>query len=134
MAAISKKDLMDLATFIESSLKEEFANQHLSGNLVNTIEVEEGEDSVKVSIPARAYNMYQYQRNRVIIPNGRGSYASRLDTEGSEFFVYTNKGRFFVKPHNHIGYVDKVINDSINAWIASLSGRYEKKSMTDTGE
>lgn len=130
---LSKKELRELMVFIEINLRKEFAKQHLSGNLINTLEFDETEDAVTLTIPARIYNFYQFQKNGVVIPRGNGSYASKLDRTGSEFVYYPPEGgRKFIKPHNHVGYVDKIINDAINQWLAEKANEYERISITDT--
>lgn len=122
----SKKEaiLTSLSNIIIKNLQEEFSRKKLSGNLINTIQIEISSDGVSIHIPAKTYNMLRYQTEGVVIHDGRGSYASRLDTTGSEFYVYPNaqrKGAKLIKPHNHIGFVDKVINKSIREWRSTLS-------------
>lgn len=135
MAKVSKEDLRKLAMLFENNIKEEFATKHLSGNLMNSIEVIEGEDYFQIVIPAKIYNFYQFQKTGVVIPRGMGSYASKLDTQGSEFVLYPDKGgRIFKKPHNHIGYVDRIVEDSLDSWLTTLSSKYEEISRTDTGD
>lgn len=135
MARIKKEDLRKLAMMFEANIKEEFSSQHLSGNLVNSIEVIEGEDYFQIIIPARIYNFYRFSKSGVIVPRGTGSYASKLDTQGSEFVLYPEKGgRIFKKPHNHIGYVNKVVDKSLDDWLITISSKFEEKSRTDTGD
>lgn len=133
MDKISKEELEDLAYCIKNALREEFADKHLSGNLLNTIKIEVvGDDKVNVIIPAEVYNFYRFFKDRVIIPRGGGSYASRLDKEGSSFVVYHKGGRSFVKPHNHIGYVDRVINEALDQWLLNHKEKFEMKSRRET--
>lgn len=122
------KELEDLARIIQEKLKEEFADKHLSGNLINTIKIENNVDEIKIHIPAQTYNMLKYQQEGVIIHTGHGSYASKLDTVGSEFYIYhknTRKGSFKIKPHNHIGYIDRVINKAIKEWRQGKDAKVE---------
>lgn len=135
MPKLSKEDLRRLAMLIEQKIREEFDGKHLSGNILNTLEIIEGEDSFQIVIPARIYNFYEFSKRGVVVPRGSGSYASRLDTKGSEFVLYPKEGgRIFKKPHNHIGYIGKVVDDSLDDWLVELSSKYEEKSRTDTRE
>ena len=130
---LSNEDLEELASVIVEKIKEEFAIKKMSGNLVRTIQVVASEDKVEIIIPANTYSMLQYQTRGVIVPTWHGSYASKLDLEGSEFFIYpygTRKGSFKVYPRNHIGFVDKVINEGVNEWLAR-KGKYTKGKVTE---
>jgi len=135
MPRISDDDLKRLAAIIERKIMEEFGDRHLSGNLMSTLEVTYGAGTVAISIPAEVYNFYEFFKTGAIVPRGKGSYASSLDIRGSEYVVYDDKGkRTFKRPRNHVGYVNRIINDSIAEWTASMSDRYEQISKTDTGE
>lgn len=128
--AFSKEELKLLAIIINQHLQVEFYDKFLSGNLKNTIEIEDLGKEIRVHIPAEKYNMLQYQTKGVVIHNGRGSYASQLDEEGSSFMVYplgTKKGSYKVSPRNHIGYIDKVIDESIREWRDRIKTKTEIK-------
>lgn len=119
-----KVDIDKLAELIIQKLNEEFAIKHLSKNLINTVSVVNEGDKIIINIPAQTYNMLEYFRHKVVIHTSNGSYASRLDEEGSSFFVYpgdTRKGSFRVNPRNHIGYINRVIDQAIAEWSAMLS-------------
>ena len=127
--AVGKKELESLARLIVAKLTEEFTNKHLSGNLLKTIKVENFGDEIKILIPAKTYNMLLYQRVGVVVHTSNGSYASKLDEVGSEFYVYsgkTRKGAKKVAPHNHIGYIDRIINSAITEW-SGMVGRDKVK-------
>ena len=67
--------------------------------------------------------MLLYQEKGVVVHTSHGSYASKLDEEGSSFMVYPNgerKGSYRVNPRNHKGYIDKVITASIKEWEAII--------------
>ena len=120
---VGEKELEKLANLIVQKLKEEFSIKHLSRNLINTIQVENIGDEIKIYIPAKTYNMLLYQTQGVIVHTSNGSYASRLDETGSEFYTYpqgTRKGAKRIAPHNHKGYIDRVINQAINEWASSV--------------
>ena len=119
---LSEREIEKLAEIIAEKLKIEFQDKHLSGNLANTIQlVKVGKDIIQVQIPAETYKMYQWFAKRVVIHDGKGSYASELDENGSAFMVYTKKKRFLKKPGNHKGYVDKVIDEAVAEWMENLT-------------
>ena len=120
---VGEKELQLLAELIVRKLHEEFRIKHLSRNLVNTIQVENYGDEIKINIPAKTYNMLLYQTKGVVVHTSNGSYASRLDKEGSKFFLYQNgmrKGAKLLKPGNHKGYIEKVINEAILEWSSTV--------------
>ena len=126
---VGEKELEKLANAIVRKLKEEFSIKHLSKNLVNTIKIENLGDQIKIYIPAQTYNMLLYQTQGVVVHTSNGSYASRLDETGSEFYTYpqgTRKGAKRIAPHNHKNYIDKVINEAISEWM-SIVGRNNVK-------
>ena len=117
---ISQSALEELAQIIVKKLQEEFAVKRMSGNLIKTIQVEEQEGDIKIIIPAKTYNMFLYQTEGVVVHTSNGSYASKLDIEGSSFMVYpygTRKGSYRVNPGNHKGYIDKIIQESLAEWV-----------------
>ena len=117
--------LSGLCNIILRNLQEEFREKKLSGNLINTVKVEISSGEIKINIPAKTYDMLLYQAKGVVVHDGRGSYASKLDTTGSEFYVYPTmqkRGSFLIKPHNHVGYIERIINKSIKEWRATLNG------------
>lgn len=122
--AITDEQITMLALIIVKNIKEEFMIQKMSGNLANTIEVYEDGEGLHVSIPAQTYNMLKYQKEKVLIHTSHGSYASKLDEEGSSFFVYDEETgkRKKISPGNHKGFIEKVILDSINEWKGTLRG------------
>ena len=122
--ALTEEQKVMLALIIVKNIKEEFMIKKMSGNLANTIEVYEAGDGLHISIPAQTYNMLKYQKEKVLVHTSNGSYASRLDEEGSEFYVLDKETgkRHKIKPGNHKGFIDKVIADSINEWLGTLQG------------
>ena len=126
---MGEKELELLANIIVANIKEEFEIKHLSKNLVNTISVEMLGDEIKIHIPAQTYNMLLYQHKGVVVHTSHGSYASKLDEEGSSFMIYPNdtrSGSFRTSPRNHKGYIDKVINQAIQEWKGMISGKVKK--------
>lgn len=113
----------ELGLCIYKALKKEFGEKHLSGNLLNTIEIISTTDGdYVIRIPAQTYNMLLYQEKGVVIHTNHGSYAKKLDKEGSSFMVYPNgqrKGSYRVSPRNHKGFVNKIINEAIQEWLSS---------------
>lgn len=127
MSTIEKKDLDRLAALIVENIKADFATKRLSGNLVNTIKVYNSEYGIKIEIPAPVYNMYRFFKDGVVIPSARGgSYASELNDKGSSFMYYSESGKRELKtPRNHIGYVDRAINNALSTWLEGLKGKYD---------
>ena len=120
---VGKKELEALAATIVNKLKEEFSVKHLSGNLLNTIKIENFGDEIKIYIPAKTYNMLLFQTKGVVVHTTNGSYASKLDEDGSKFYTYPNgarKGAKIAQPGNHKGYVDSIINKAISEWSSML--------------
>jgi hypothetical protein len=106
-----------------SKLQDEFQEKHLSGNLIRTVDVIIDEDNIRIEIPAPTYNMLKYQKEGVVVHTNHGSYASKLDIEGSSFMIYPNdsrKGSFRIHPGNHQGFVDKVLKSAIQEWLGQL--------------
>lgn len=121
---IGEEELRKLAEIIVNNLKKEFEIKHLSGNLINTIKIENMIDEIRIHIPAKTYNMLLYKQKGVVVHTSHGSYASKLDKEGSSFMVYPNgtrAGSHRETPGNHKGYIDKVINKSILEWERTIT-------------
>lgn len=133
MPKLTQKDLRDFAFAIKNNIDQEFSNKYLTHNLVDTVQIVEGQDNIQVTIPAKIYNFYQYfKHGGVIIYRGGGSYASQLDRYGSEFVYYPETGgRVFIKPHNHIGYVDRVIDNSIVEWSSKILKKFNEMNITE---
>ena len=127
--AVSHTQFEALALIILRKLQEEFAVKHLSKNLINTVMIEVIGDEIKIHIPAQTYNMLEYKRTGAVVHTSHGSYASKLDEEGSSFMTYPNdtrKGSFKTKPGNHKGYINKIINSAIREWNSTLNGKIMK--------
>lgn len=99
------KDLnKDLAYKIAEELQNEFAEIHLSGNLLNSIVVKSTENGAVVEIPAQMYDLDLYFETGQIVHNqGDVSYASLVDTTGG----FSRK---------HTNYVERCIRRAINRW------------------
>lgn len=127
MPTLSDDDLKQLSDLIVQNIKKDFANKHMSKNLINTIQVEKTNDGIAIIIPAQAYNMKLFQQKGVVLHTSHGSYASKLNDVGSEFFVYPNesrKGSYKSTPHNHIGYADNAVNSAIELWTSMMQEKY----------
>lgn len=130
---VRNAQLEKLANIIVSNLKEEFEIKHLSKNLINTIKISYNNEEVRIEIPAQTYNMLLYQQQGVVVHTSHGSYASKLDKEGSSFMVYPGEGRkgsYKTEPGNHKGYIDKIIHKSLSQFIAQE--HLEVKSKEDS--
>lgn len=99
------KDLnKDLAYKIAEELQNEFAEIHLSGNLLNSIVVKSTENGAVVEIPAQMYDLDLYFETGQIVHNqGDVSYASLVNTTGG----FSRK---------HTNYVERCIKRAINRW------------------
>ncbi len=129
MAEVGKEELQKLADIIVLKIKEEFQVKHLSKNLINTIKITNEGNQIQIEIPAQTYNMLLYQTKGVIVHTSHGSYASKLDLEGSSFMIYRTDSRkksFRVNPRNHIGYIDRAINSAISEWRSTLGDKVKK--------
>lgn len=94
-----------LANIIVKHLQAEFSIRHLSGNLVNTIKITQTKNGYAIEIPAEVYNILLYKKKGVIIYTNNGSYASKIDHTGGFSGA-------------HVGYVNRVINNAIQEWLA----------------
>ena len=117
---LTQEDLDELTLILIKNIQEEFDGKHLSGNLVNTLEVVAEKDSIKVIIPAQVYDVLLYLNQGVVVPKGTGSYASSLDEYGSSI---GNR-----KIGNHKGYIDKIINKSIEEWTGKKNLMVAKRT------
>ncbi len=116
---ITQQDKYLLASIIVENILQDFYDKHLTGNLMDSIVVEEVDGKVRVVINAPTYNMLEYFRTKTIIHTGHGSYASKLDREGSSFFAYkgeTRKGSYRIFPGNHKNYIETAIQISLQQW------------------
>lgn len=102
---ISEQAKRALADMIVENIRKEFANVHLSFNLVNTIVIEEHDGDIRIRIPAQIYDVLLYKRKGVLSYTGSGSYANEVDISGG-----------FSGKHKH--YVDNCINNAIKQWMA----------------
>ena len=121
MAAVTDEQLAMLAMLITKEIKKEFAGKKMSGNLFKTVNItQDASGEIHVNIPAHTYNMKLYQTQGVVKHISNGSYANFLDQVGSEFNIYDENGRRVgrSKPHNHIGYIERVILAAIREWMS----------------
>lgn len=117
---------IELAREILESLKREFNDKHLTGNLLRNTKIIETDKYVEIRISAPSYDFYEYFINSVIVPPKNGNlpteYASLLDTQGSEYTSYWkdingNVHKKKMKPRNHIGYINKTLTEGITNWM-----------------
>lgn len=94
----------------------EFNTKHLSGNLLNTINIIYNDDNLQIEIPAQVYDILLYKTKGVVIPVGNKSYASKLNDEGSNFYI----GKYHIRPGNHKYYIDRIIDESIEEWLSQF--------------
>lgn len=97
-----------LANFIAQRIVEDFELVHLSGNLANTIRIENDKGKIRVIVPAVKYDLGIFKSRGVIIYHEeQGSYAQKVNKKGG-----------FSKKHK--GYVERAIGEGIEDWLAYL--------------
>lgn len=128
---VSDEDLITFANLIVQYIKEDFEKKHLSGNLMNTIQIEKTQDGIAVIIPAEKYNIPLFIREGIVLHSGTGSYASTLDEEGSIIRLPRGgPGRPKDKyVGNHKDFVEKAINKAIETWSSMMEEKYEVKNV-----
>lgn len=118
---VTNDEVKVLALYIKQEIIRGFKDKHLSGNLMDTINVRATPNGAEVEIPAEIYDMKRYQLEGVVAYTGEGSYASQLDIEGSQFYSYSKDGkRVWKAPKNHVNYVDEAIKAAISRWMADM--------------
>ena len=85
---------------IYGNIEKEFDLVHLSGNLVDTMRGPMRSGHGKLVIPADTYDISLYRREKVIVYNGIGSYASEVSKTGGFSGV-------------HVGYDERAIDKAI---------------------
>ena len=78
---------------------------------MHALKTENKKEEINIVIPAEIYDMLEYKKTKVIRYTGKGSYASSLDE----------------KSENHTGYVDRVINKSLEEWKSLFSNATIKR-------
>lgn len=115
---ITNEMKLRLAELIREAIGTNFEYVHLSGNLVNTIEIYQdfyyyidektGElvrfDKVIIDVIAPRYSISTYLRTGAIVYTGKGSYASTVDKHGG----FTGK---------HKNYAENAISLAVSAWL-----------------
>lgn len=96
--------LQDLAELIKEHIISGFEDKHLSRNLMNTIQVRKTDNGFEVDIPAEMYDLKKWNKEKVVVYTGQGSYAQRVDVTGG----FSRK---------HKAYVEYAIEESITKWI-----------------
>lgn len=111
---MTKEMKRQLAEFIKQAIIQEFSTIYFSGNLRDTIMIEETEDGYDVVIPAQLYNVDYYMEHGVILYDRMGSYASEVDKQGG-----------FSKTHTN--YVERCIQQAITLWMSEnqIEGKVE---------
>ena len=109
--------LMSLAEKIKQRLKDDFKDTHLSGNLMETIEISHDGSGFLVKIPAKVYDILQfYKTGAIIYKEDKGSYAQEVNITGG----FSGK---------HKGYVERAIDEAISDWIAENSFKCEVEKI-----
>lgn len=103
----------ELALWIQANIQQEFADVHLSKNLMNTITIEKTDKGYRLTIPAQKYDIDKYRKEKVIIYTGKGSYADEVDIVGG----FSRK---------HKGYVDESIDLAIALWQHQVKNKWQQ--------
>lgn len=99
-----KPNLQKLAEKIKEYIKKDFAEVHLSKNLMDTISVYATEKGFNIDIPAEIYDIDKFFKEGVIVYTGEGSYAEAVNKEGGW-------------SKTHVGYVEFSIKRAILDWV-----------------
>ena len=78
--------------------------KHYSGNIYRTTTLDDGTDTSYINIPAPMYDIDMYEKKKVIVYTGEGSYAKEIDISGGF-------------SGDHINYIDDSIIYAINNLI-----------------
>lgn len=104
----SEESKRALANFIAQRIVDDFEFVHFSGNLANTIRIENDKGKIRVIVPAVKYDLGAFKSRGVIIyQEEQGSYAEKVNKKGG-----------FSKKHK--GYVERAIGEGIEEWLAYL--------------
>lgn len=97
-----------IAQAIKNYIYEDFALRHVSGNLMNTLEIIHNEDNAQVRVPAVHYDHKEWKKNQTIIYTPQeGSYANQVDITGGW-------------SRTHQSYIDRAIMASVRE-VCALS-------------
>lgn len=102
---MDKLQKYNLAEMIRNEIENEFSMIHFSGNLKDTIMIEETENGYDVVIPAQLYDLGYFAEHGIIVYDRAGSYASQVDKTGG----FSGK---------HKNYVEECIQRAIDKWMA----------------
>lgn len=122
---MTKRELQKLALYIVEYIKQDFEEHHLSMNLVDTIKITTTSKGFNIEIPAEMYDIMKYLEEKVIVYNGKGSYASKLNDDGG--IRWDKKEHKFVPTGHHIGYIDKAIDEAILKWSQNKKIRIKEQ-------
>lgn len=103
---VKEGQLRALADLIAGNVRADFEEIHLSGNLMDTIEVGKDFGYYMVRIPAVRYDLAKYRETRAIVYTPeKGSYADAVDASGGFSGM-------------HKGYVELSVMRAIYQWLA----------------
>ena len=113
MGEIEVKDKVRLADLIRKNINESFETFYITRNLVNTIKIKYDENfNFTISIPAQMYDFEQWNKKKVVVYTGKGSYAQLVDKKGG-----------FSKKHKN--FVEKAIKKAIRQWMKEMKVKGE---------
>lgn len=97
---LTQDEKRELAEIIVRKIKENFSEKFISGNLRDTIQIHETEKGIEIEIPAEKYDLKKWNKEKVIVYTGTGSYAQSVDEWGG--FSHTHKNYVEVAIHSGI--------------------------------
>lgn len=101
---ITQLQLNKLAQKIRNKIKEDFKDIHLSGNLMDTITIEQIPDGYRVTVNAKMYDISKFKKEGIIVYNNKGSYAQEVDVTGG----FSGK---------HKDYIERAVTESLQEWL-----------------
>lgn len=108
MKEVTERSLETLSVYIAEELQRGFRDVFLSGNLRDTIWVEQVGETFQVHVPAVCYNIPIFLKTGVVIyDQGDKSYAKQVDITGG----WSGK---------HKNYVENAIQNALTRWMAEM--------------
>lgn len=101
---ITRVDLLELAKKIQANIEKEFEYIHVTGNLMDTIQIIPSENGFYIDIPADMYDLKTWYEKGLIVYTGEGSYAQAVNEMGGF-------------SHSHTGYVEYSIKKAIDEFL-----------------
>ena len=125
---MDKEQKLRLAELIVQFIEEDFQTVHFSGNLMDTIYIEnlnateDNENSdIRIVIPAQRYDIAYYMYAKKIVYTHNGSYADAVDIDGG-------------MSGKHKDYTGRAIKKAIDTWLLEQDVEGKVKDSYDNGK